>query len=112
MGKFHQFTSGHKILVQGDHKPFEIICKKPPPPIINAPRRLQSMLLRMHYDYEVQYKKGTELYTADTLSRVPVSTGDSRSSAETLKEHVNMVDYLPISDGRIQEISHMVFGKI
>ena len=102
MEKFHQFTSGRKILVQSDHKPLEIICKKP---LINAPKRLQSMLLQLQcYDYEVQYKKGTELYTADTLSRAPVSTSDTRSSAETLTEHVNMVDYLPISASRIQEI--------
>ena len=102
MEKFHQFTSGRKILAQSDHKPLEIICKKP---LINAPKRLQSMLLRLQrYDYEVQYKKGNELYTADTLSRAPVSTSDTRSSAETLTEHVNMVDYLPISAGRIQEI--------
>ena len=86
MEKFHQFTSGRKILVQSDHKPLEIIGKKP---LINAPKRLQSMLLRLpRYDYEVQYKKGTELYTADTLSRAPVLTSDTRSSAS--REPVNV----------------------
>ena len=37
--------------------------------LLDAPKRLQRMLLGLQkFDLEVVYKKGTELYIADTLS--------------------------------------------
>ena len=39
-------------------------------PLHKAPKRLQGMMLRLiQYDIEVVYKKGKEMYIADTLSR-------------------------------------------
>ena len=55
------------IHVETDHKPLESIFKKE---IHMAPKRLQRMRLRLQkYPLEVRYKKGSEMYVADTLSR-------------------------------------------
>ena len=56
------------VEVESDHKPLEIIHGKN---INSAPKRLQKLLLRQTFDYYVNYKKGTEMYVAHTLSRRP-----------------------------------------
>ena len=58
---------GRSVIVESDHKPLESILAKP---LVSAPKRLQRMILRLQrYDLDVQYKKGSELHLADTLSR-------------------------------------------
>ena len=42
--KFHQYTYGRPVTVQSDHKPLEVIVKKP---VFKAPKRLQRLLLRL-----------------------------------------------------------------
>ena len=72
MSKWHQYLYGKKdILVHTDHQPLETIFKKP---LSKAPRILQRMMLKLQqYDFSVQYKKGKEMYIADTLSRAPLN---------------------------------------
>ena len=84
------------LYVHSDHKPLEMIVKKP---LHNAPRRLQGMLLRMlQYDTEVVYLKGKDMYIADTLSKayLPHSGDTDNFSA------VNAMRHLPISTERMQ----------
>ena len=51
--KFDQFTFGRTVHVQSDHKPLESILKKP---LHRAPKRLQSMMLRLQrYDILLSY---------------------------------------------------------
>ena len=65
--KFDQYIYGHAVTIETDHKPLVTISSKP---IYNAPKRLQRMLLRLQrYDLVIIYKKGTEMYLADALSR-------------------------------------------
>ena len=66
--RFHDYLYGQKqVHVETDHKPLEAIFKKP---IHKAPTRLQRMLLRIQpYNLQVKYKKGSQLYIADALSR-------------------------------------------
>ena len=55
------------MIVESDHKPLEAILVKP---LVSAPKRLQKIILRLQrYDLDMRYKKGRELYIADTLSR-------------------------------------------
>ena len=62
--KFHQYVYGRKVTVESDHKPLEIISKKP---LVRAPKRLQRMLLKLQmYDYDIVYKRGEHM---ETLSR-------------------------------------------
>ena len=66
--KYDQYVCGkEKVQVESDHEPLEIIFKKP---LYTAPKRLQSMLLRLQrYDLHIQYKPGKEMLIADLLSR-------------------------------------------
>ena len=41
--KFHTYTYGRRVAVQSDHKPLEVILRKP---LHKAPNRLQRMLMR------------------------------------------------------------------
>ena len=52
--------------METDHQPLEAIVRKP---LNNALSRLQHMLLRLQkYNLKVKYKKGKEMFLADTLS--------------------------------------------
>ena len=66
MEKWHQYLYGkHNITVHTDYQPLETIFKKP---LSKAPRRLQRMMLKLQrYQFSVRYKKGKELYVADTF---------------------------------------------
>ena len=58
---FHQICYGRRIEAHTDHKPLENIARKP---LIQAPKRLQRMLLRLQaYDTNIIYKKGTVIRT-------------------------------------------------
>ena len=95
--KFHQYTFGRLTTVYSDHKPLEMIVKKP---LNKAPKRLQGMLLRlMQYDVEIVYKCGKQMYLADMLSRsyLPVTQRDQFAQ-------VNTVAHLRISQERLEEI--------
>lgn len=72
MNKWHQYLYGKRnILVHTDHQPLETIFKKS---LSKAPRRLQRMMLKLQrYQFLVSYKKGKEMYIADTLSRAPLT---------------------------------------
>jgi hypothetical protein len=51
--KFHQYTYGQEVKVQSDHKPLEIVMKKP---LHIAPKRLQRMFLRLQkYVIKLEY---------------------------------------------------------
>ena len=65
--KFHDFIYGRRVTIETDHKPLITIVKKP---LHAAPARLQRMLLQLQrFDPQFVYKKGKELFFADTLSR-------------------------------------------
>ena len=72
MEKWHHYLYGKQdITVHSDHQPLETIFKKP---LSRAPSRLQRMMMRLqNYHFTVQYKKGKELFVADTLSRAALS---------------------------------------
>ena len=99
--KVDQYTFGHSITVQSDHKPLESILKKP---LCSAPKRLQGMIMRLQrYNLEVVYTQGKLLYLADILSRAFLSTNKVSGPQDGL-EHISMVQYLPITEQRLQQI--------
>ena len=102
--RFDQYLYGRLVKVDSDHKPLEIITKKP---LHNAPKRLQSMLLRLQrYDIEVTYKKGSEMYIADTLSRayLPNVNSDYDSVFYNELDNVNMADDVPLDNSLTRRI--------
>ena len=98
--KFDQFTFGRTVHVQSDHKPLESILKKP---LHRAPKRLQSMMLRLQrYDILVSYVSGKLLYLADTLSRA--FKPSNQPSPQSDLEIVCMIANVPMTENRISEI--------
>ena len=97
--RFHQNTYGRKVIVDSDHKPLETRFGKP---LVATPRRLQTWLQKMfmrlqRYDTDIQYKKGSEIYLSDTLSRHFIR-GQSKKS--TFEEEF---DQVPLT-GKINQI--------
>lgn len=89
--KFHHYTYGAPtIQVITDHKPLVAIHSKP---LSKAPKRLQSMMLRMQpYDVSLQYRPGPELVIADCLSRAPLQESTCTESVQ-----VNNLMWCPVS---------------
>ncbi len=97
--RFHQYTYGRHTVVYSDHKPLEMILKKP---LIKAPKRLQNMILRVQkYDFTLFYKPGKTMYLADTLSRAHTVEDKDPIIDEV---DINVVTYLPMSHERLSEI--------
>lgn len=69
---FHQFVAGRKFIITTDHQPLlGLFNPKKPIPVIVSPRMLRWCLTLSAYDYEVEFRKGTENANADCLSRLP-----------------------------------------
>ena len=89
--------------VESDHQPLEMIIRKP---LHDAPKRLQRMLLQLQkYTLNVQYKKGSLMYLADTLSRAPVA-GVSNSAEVQELEEVNHRLSLALTPENIERLQH------
>ena len=85
-------------MIETDHKPLITIVKKP---LNSAPARLQRMLLQLQqYNLEFVYKKGSELYIADALSRAYITD-------ETHEWHddYEVLDLVSISSNRQDELA-------
>ncbi|KAI5754516.1 hypothetical protein M8J77_009180 [Diaphorina citri] len=69
--KFDQYICGKKVIIETDHSPLVSVFKKS---LLKTPKRLQSMILSLQrYNLLIKYKRGKEMYLADTLSRAPIS---------------------------------------
>ena len=69
INRFHTYLYGRLFRVITDHKPLEMISKKP---LLRAPPRLQRMLQKIQgYDFTIEYRQGKTMTLADTLSRLP-----------------------------------------
>ncbi|PIK35492.1 hypothetical protein BSL78_27683 [Apostichopus japonicus] len=98
--KFHQYVFGRDFDVETDHKPLEPILKKP---LAQAPPRLQRMLLKLQkYAMNMKYKKGSELFVADALSR-NFQDHSENDIDDSIEISVCMVDMLPMSEERVKE---------
>jgi len=101
--KFDHFIYGRiKISVETDHKPLEKNFRKS---MNECPRRLQRMLLFFQkYTLEVKYKRRSELYIADTLSRAYLNNRDEDwNGGEVLLTEMKLIEQLEATS-RIPEI--------
>lgn len=112
--RFHQYLYGrNSVTAETDHKPLVAIFSKP---LLNAPKRLQSMLLSLQgYNLAVVYKPGPEMFVSDTLSRATVANACTGSKIHTHTvccleteqrevEQINQADYLNVTDKRMIQI--------
>lgn len=99
--KFPQDTYGRPVTVQSDHKPLEVIVKKP---VYKANKRLQRLLLRLLvYDVNLLYGRGSQMELADTLSLAYLPEVNLTSIQKEL-EAVNMAQDLTVSAARVDDI--------
>lgn len=115
--KFDQFLCGKVVRVESDHRPLQLIFKKP---LLSAPRRLQWMLLSLQrYHLDVQYKCRKDMWIADILSRTTSETEESENGLQGPKEvyefqinelfqNISAIDQLPIADMLIRAIQREV----
>ena len=118
MERFKQYAYGRKVKIETDHKPLESIFKKS---LLSAHRRLQRMLLGLQtFDLVVTYKRGSQMYLADTLSRaflpskgsasgqdkVVLSVQDNRGETAKDAESINMLQHLLVSGDTLKIIQH------
>ena len=90
--KFREYILGKETLVQTDHKPQEMILRKP---MATAPLRLQAMMLKLSgYDLKVEYLPGKKQVLADMLSRA--SPNEAPPEEEDIQ--VNMLERISISE--------------
>ena len=110
LNRLEKYVYDRHIVVETDHMALVTIQKKS---LLSAPKRLQRMLLRTQmFDYSVVYKKGVEMYMADTLSRAfNPEVGEHEMPAENIfltveKEvkEINMIDYVAVSETRLNEL--------
>lgn len=112
--RFHHYLYGRDhINAETDHKPLIAIFSKP---LLNAPKRLQSMLLALQgYNLKVVYKPGPEMYLSDTLSRATTGNTHPKSMHEQHTvcslgteqldvEQINQAEYLNVTDRRLRQI--------
>ena len=100
--KFHEFIYGKQFDIYNNHLPLKSIFNKI---ILKGPLRIQRFLLRLqHYDFTMNYTKGSLLTVADKLSRAPLK--DKKSEIEnaeiTSYTHLTELNYL-ISDFMLQQ---------
>ena len=102
--RFDSYVYGrHLVNVETDHKPLEPIFVKP---LASAPQRLQRMLMRLQkYSLQDKYKKGTEMWLADTLSRTYLPVVNASDFTLELEE-VDHCARLPVTKERWQQLRH------
>ncbi|GBN15910.1 Retrovirus-related Pol polyprotein from transposon 297 [Araneus ventricosus] len=100
--KFHQYVYGTKFKIYSDHKPLIAMSKKP---LSAMSLRMQRFYLQLQcYDYEIFYKPGKEMFVSDTLSRAHLIKNHFPTPEEDSLV-LSVLDSLPISDIKLQEIS-------
>ena len=102
MEHFDHFTYGREIRVESDHKPLQAIMGKP---LMDAPRRLQRMLLRLQrYRLSLTFKPGKDMLVADTLSRAPVPSQQGTTLAQKEFETICAIQDATDVDPILQEV--------
>ena len=100
--KFDAYIYGRSVVnVESDHQPLESIMQKP---LNDAPKRLQRMLMQLQkYTLQVRYKRGTQMYLADTLSRAFLPESTKRVEIQKL-EHINHLESLAMTPEDLQRL--------
>lgn len=88
--KFHTYIYGlPKVILKTDHKPPLGIVKKN---LCDMSPQIQRLMIKLqHYDYELTYVPGTQMFIADTLSRATPNVIHNTESEEDVALHVDMV---------------------
>ena len=84
--KFANYVLGCKFQIETDHKPLVPILSTKH--LDNLPPRVLRFRLRLaRFDYTIQHVPGKLLYTADALSRAPITATEARYISQTKWRH-------------------------
>ena len=77
VNKFHKYIFGHKFTLYTDNKPIvSLLSQEKSVPILAKMRLQRWAVILSAYDYELKYRKGSDIILADFLSRNPLSQTD------------------------------------
>ena len=102
--KFATYILGKHIQLETDHKPLVPILNKKDLDTL-PPRVLRFRLRLARFAYTVSHVPGKHLYTADTLSRAPVSAADEKDNGEAIKTESfmeSMTSFLPAKKSTLE----------
>ena len=100
--RFYQYLYACDFVVESDHKPLEIIFKKP---LERCPLRLQRLRITLqNYTFKVVYKPGSKLYVADTLSRASYNDTTCDINEEEINAQIHLINYYDISPKKYEQI--------
>ena len=105
--RFDQYTYGRTVTVCNDHKPLDMILRKP---LSHGPKRLQALIMRLNrFSTTFQYVPGTPLFLADTLSRAHPESVEIDSNKETTRV-MNVNAFEMIADRQLETIKQASQG--
>lgn len=93
--KFHKFIFGRHFILISDHQPLKFLFgKNKAIPTTTASRITRWAIKLSGYDYDIIYKKGTQIGNADALSRLPI---DNDTKVTDSLYSFNLVSEIPIN---------------
>ena len=105
--KFREYITGIKdLVIETDHRPLLTLLKTKNLDEL-SPRLLRFRMRVMRYSFQIEYKKGKDLITADALSRAPVRPAE-KEDKQLEEEADSMVDHIlssvPATPSRLEQI--------
>lgn len=109
--RFKQFLIGIQFCLETDHKPLLSLLGAQALDLL--PPRIQRFRMRlMRYTYSIVYAPGKTLWTADTLSRSPVTARISSEDTEFMEStniYVDSImDHLPVSASYLETLKEQL----
>ncbi|XP_050509696.1 uncharacterized protein K02A2.6-like isoform X1 [Diabrotica virgifera virgifera] len=101
--KFHKFIYGRSFILVSDHQPLKILFNPDRNiSVLSASRITRWNVILSAYSYTIEYRKGSKMYEADMLSRLPLS---DVTGIDSSINSFNLTEDLPISYEDVAKVS-------
>ena len=103
--RFADMLIGTQFIIRTDHKPLVSLLGNIP--LADLTARIQRMRMRlMKFTYRIEHIPGKELFTPDTLSRIPLPVSEDFQDVlqQDVDAFVNVMYVVPASDQKLKEI--------
>lgn len=101
--RFHKYLYGRRFILVSDHKPLEVIFNPDKNiSVMSASRIIRWNVILSSYDYKIEYRKGSQMFEADMLPRLPLN---QTPEIDITINSFNLVDELPLSYQDIAKVS-------
>lgn len=95
MKKLHKYLYGRKFILVSDHAPLKTLFNPDKSmPVTAASRIVRWNIFLSAYNYQLEYRKGKQLYEADMLSRLPLP---QPTKVDSYINSFNLTDNLPLT---------------